>query len=345
MDVEYEFRSNFNEKHNLITRKIIRMLSVNARVGIAEMSKELGISRTTVKKKFNRISSELGINYTLELDEKKLGLVSPHLIAIKFQKRPNYDKIRELLVKSYIPQVALITKGHYNMVIYANSFSSSDYAHWDKSMRILLDDYDAVWLPSEVVHRQLGFFPLRNELIERSPIAEKHKPLLKALNSNSRLSFQQLSKTLKMHFNTVKYNFDRLVKEGIIKRPTITLRIQKDMCFMSFFSNYTPKNGYEDSSARARLAFTSDDQNPLISRYLICAPLIGANDFFTLGAFDNETVAFRNDIMYHKSVFKKHGIKIQYAEVERTLIGSLPIRSVDTKSEYNKITWMPDFKQ
>jgi DNA-binding Lrp family transcriptional regulator len=345
MDIEYEFQSQFNERRGLIARRIVRLLSANARLGVAEMAKELGISRTTAKKKFDGISGELGINYTLELDEKKLGLASPHLIAIRFHRKPDYGKIRELLLKSYMPQVALVTKGHYDMIIYANSFSSGDYAHWDKSMRILLDEYGAEWLPSEVVHRQLGFFPLRNELIDRSPIAEKYKPLLKALNSNSRTSFQQLSKTLKAHFNTVKYNFDRLVKEGLIKRPTITFGIPKDVCVMSFFSSYTPKSGYEASSARARLAFMSDDRNPLISRYLICAPLIGAHDFFTMGAFDNEKVARSNDIMYHKSVFMRHSVKIQYAVVERILVGSLPIRSVDTKSEYSKIIWTPDFKQ
>jgi DNA-binding Lrp family transcriptional regulator len=345
MDKGYEFASQFNERYSLFARKIIRVLSEDSRLSVTEISKMLNISRATAKKKLDSITKELGVRYALELDERKLGLVSPHLITIKFNKKPNYDKIRELLMKSYIPQTAVVTEGAYDMIIYANALSSSEYAHWDKSMRILLEEYGATWLPSEVVHRQLGFFPLRSEVIAKSPINEKYKPLLKALNGDSRLSIQQLSKALDMHFSTVKYNFDNLVKSGLIKRPTITFEMPKDICLMSFFSNYSPRAGYENSSATARLAFMSDDQYPLISRYLVCAPLIGVHDFFTLGAFDNKSIAYSNDIMYHRRLFLKHGVKMGYAEVKRVLLGSLPIRSVDTKKEYKKIIWTPDFEE
>jgi hypothetical protein len=44
------------------------------------------------------------------------------------------------------------------MAVYANALSSREYAHWDKSMQILLSDYGVEWKASEVVHRQLGYF-------------------------------------------------------------------------------------------------------------------------------------------------------------------------------------------
>ena len=69
----------------------------------------------------------------------------------------------------------------------------------------------------------------------------------------------------------------------------------------------------------------------------MCAPLIGSYDFFTLGAFDDFETAYKNDIQYHKTLFKKQGIKIVYGEVDKVILGSLPIRSVDTKKEYNTL--------
>ena len=338
---EYKIESKFNTAYSMPTRKIVRMLSEDARLSVTEMAKRLSLSRPSVKEKLRRLETDLGMRYTLEVDEQAMGFTSPHLINIKFLKQPNYRKISELLLKSYIPQLALVTSGSYNMIVYANAFSTREYAQWDKSMRILLGDYAAEWKPSEVVHRQLGFFPLRGEAIDRARIEEKYKPMLKLLNNNSRISFQQLSKELGMHFNTVKYNYDKLMSMGYIKRPTVTLPLLKDITFISFFSRYTPVYGYESSSSNARLAFMTDDQNSLVSRYIICAPLIGSDDFFTMGAFDSHEVAYEADIKYHKSLFTKHNLKMRYGDVKEVLFGRLPIRSVDTKKEYATIVWDP----
>lgn len=345
MTEDYQIESKFNRNYSIVSRKIMRLLSEDSRVSVAEIAKKIALSRPTVKSKLASMQNELGMKYTIELDERALGFTSPHLITVKFKKRPNYSKIKELLLKSYIPQVAFSTNGSYDMIIYANAFSTSEYAHWDKSMRILLGEYGADWKPSEVVHRQLGFFPIRNEAISKAKIDDKYKQLIKNLNMNSRLSFQQLSKSLGIHFNTIKYNYGKLIELGYLKRPTITLNPLKGLSFMTFFSNYTPVQGYENSSANARLAFMSDDDLPLISRYLICAPLIGSHDFFTLGVFDSYNAAYNADVLYHKKMFVKHNIKIAFGEINEVLIGRLPIRSVDTRKEYNKIIWNPDFTE
>jgi DNA-binding Lrp family transcriptional regulator len=343
MSGEYDITSKFNREYSLVSRKIMRLISEDSRITVAEIAKKVGLSRPTVKLKLSAMQKELGITYTLELDERALGFTSPHLIAVKFKRKPDYDKITALLLKSYIPQVAFSTSGSYDLVIYANAFSTSDYAHWDKSMSILLGEYGAEWQPSEVVHRQLGFFPIRSNVLDRARIDDKYKEMLKLLNENAKLSFQQLSKALNIHFNTVKYNYNKLIKLGYIKRPTITINPPKNLSIMTFFSNYTPVKGYESSSATARLAFMNDDSDPLISRYLICAPLIGRHDFFTTGVFDSFNAAYNADILYHKRIFLKHHIKILYAELNKLLLGRLPIRSVNTKNEYNKIIWEPDF--
>ncbi len=341
---EYKIESRFNRERSVISRKIVRLLSENSRVTVAEIANRVSLSRPTVKSRLLALEKELGMTYTLELDERALGFSSPHLISVKFKKKPDYTKIREIMLKSYIPQVAFTTTGSYDLVIYANAFSTRDYAHWDKSMSILLGEYGAQWQPSEVVHKQLGFFPIRTDVLERSRIDDKHKQILKLLNENSRLSFQQISKTLNIHFNTVKYNYGKLFKLGYIKRPTITMALAKNLTFMTFFADYAPVNGYENSSATARLAFMSDDKDPLISRYLICAPLIGRHDFFTLGVFDSLNVAYNADILYHKRIFQKHAIKIGSGEIKDILFGRLPIRSIDSAKEYNKIVWEPDFR-
>ncbi len=342
MDTEYAFSSSFNDRYNLVTRKLLRLLSQDAEASVSKISKEIGLSRETTRNRLKKMENEFGINYTIEINGAALNLADPHLIAVKFDSKPDFAKITSILESSYVPQLAVSIKGDYSMIICAIATSNREYAHWDKSMQIAFSEYGADWRSSEVVHRQLGFFPLRNELLDKLQIAQKHKDILKALNTNSRTSFHALSKQIGMHPNTLVYNQNKLVEMGYINRFTITMNKPKDVSLMSFFAKYKPREGYEDTSARARQAFMSDDENSLISRYILCAPLIGSYDFFTIGAFDNAETAYSRDVEYHKKLFKKHGVQIVSGEIDKVLLGRLPLRSVDTKKEYSTIKWTAD---
>ena len=342
MDRE-DFKSAFNDKYSITARKVLRMISSNSRVKITEMATYLDMSRRTVALKLAAIEKELKLHYILDFDEEKLGLTRPHLILVKFKGKPDYEKIKEILSRSYIPQLAVTISGTYDLLIYANAFSGREYAHWDKSMQILLSPYSAEWHTSEVVHSQLGFFPIRNEAIDRVNIKEKYKKILKILNENSKISFQGLAKALNMNVNTAVYNFNHLLELGYIKSFTAVMdSAPKNISLMTFFSKYTPAEGYESAASNARMAFTSDDENSLISRYLITSPLIGSYDFFTLGAFDNKETAYKQDILYHKNAFKKFNVRMAYGEVKDIILGKLPIRSIDTKKEYKTLIWNPE---
>ncbi len=338
-DDAYEVKSTFNERYGILSRKMLRLLSEDSRVSISELAKALGVSRRTAANRLRGIEGEFSIKYSLELNEQVLNLTRPHLIAVKFKKKPDYDAITKMLQSSYIPQCAVATKGHYDMLVYANSHDSKEYAHWEKSMQILLSEYEADWRTSEIVHRQLGFFPIRNELLDRIDIPDKYKALLKILNVNSRASFNNISKELDMHVSSVAYNFNRLLKLGYIKRFTLSMDPPKDLSFMSFFAKYNPSRRYEVHCSIARKALMYDDPNSLVSRYLITAPLLGSYDFFTMGAFDNADVAYSADVKFHKHVFKEDKVRVVHAAVDRVLFGRLPIRSLDTSKEYNMIRW------
>lgn len=337
----YEFHSDFNDRYSIDTRRILRILSENSRASIAEIAKYARVSRKTVTRKLEPIKNTFGLRYTVELNENALGISNPHLIVMKFKTKPDPIKLLKILNSTYIPQLAVLTKGNYDMIVYANSLTSSEYAHWYKSMQILLSPYGVTWKSSEVVHKQLGFFPLRNELIEKTTIPQKYKDMIKILNENSRASFQFISKTLNIHFNTVAYNFGKLVEMGYIKRFTITMQPTKEMTFLSAFSSYSPVGGYEESSAKARKAFMEDDEDSLISRYILSAPLIGSYDFATIGVFDDFKTAYNNDILYHKYVLRAHGTKLDYAIIDKVLQGRLPVRALDTKKSYDTIKWTP----
>ncbi len=343
-DPIYEFESLFNQKYSNITKKIMRMLSENARVTDTEMAKKLGITRQAVAKRLTRIDNGLKIKYTLELNEEALGLVHPHLIIARFDEKPDYEHIEALLKKSHIPQFAAITMRNRGLLIYANSTSRSAYAHWDKGIQMLLADYKASWYSSEIAHRQLGFFPIRSETLDTIKINDKYREIIGLLNSNSRASLKDIAKSLGIPFHVLIYNFKKLLKTGYIRRFTIVERPVPHTKVQYYFAKLTLTRLFAQCAANARKALVYDDQNPLISRYSFCSQLIGSNDFFAMGVFDNKRIGYRNGIQYYKDAMESQKVKMMHGVIDKVLVGNLPLRSIDNKKEYHILDWNPELK-
>ncbi len=339
---DYEFRSGFNEKWSAIVKRITRLLSENSRLSVTEMAKQLGVSRKTVENRIREAEKELGIKYTLELDEAALGLDNPHLILIKFMEKPDYGKIKEILERSHIPQLAVMIDGTYDMFVYANAEDPNEYVYWDKTTQVLLSDYKAQWQPSDLAFRHLGFVPIRSVLIERLKIPEVYKDILLLLNENSRMSFKEMATKLGMKSNTLAYNFKKLLGSGYVKRFTIVIERQENISMMSLFGKYIIAKGFEDDSMSMRREITFvDDKIPLISRCLFSAQLIGGYDFFFVGAYDNKSIGYNRLIKYYKNRFKRHKVKVMYGSIDKVLVGDFPARNLDVKKEFNMIRWIP----
>ncbi len=342
---DYGFHSTFNDGYSTPTKQIARLLSGNSRMSLTQIAARLKLSRKTVKDRLTKMEKMMGINYTLELNEKLLGVTIPHIAVLEFEKKPDYDYIAKLLKKSYIPQLAFSVKGKNMLYIYAVAASTEDYVYWDNTMWLLASKYGVHWFSSEVIHKQLGFVPLRNELINRLNMDDRMKELLKLLNSDSRASIQKLSKSLGKHFNTVTYTFEKLIESGYIKRFTLTMDNQKAFCPAAFMIKYVPKDDFENAMKRTRAAIKSDDKDSVVSRYVLTAPLIGSWDYFGIGVFDNYRLGYEHCVSYLKEVAGKHMEKITFNEIDRVLIGRLPLRSIDTKADYKLIDWTADVER
>ncbi|MEM3282059.1 MAG: winged helix-turn-helix transcriptional regulator [Candidatus Micrarchaeaceae archaeon] len=338
--MEYRFESDFNKEYSILVRKLFRLLSEDSRTSISNLSEKIGTSRHTVVTKLKRLEADLKLLYTIEFNEDVIGLSNPHIILIKFSNKPDYNEIARLLSKSYIPQLVATVKGNYDMLIYANSASRDEYVHWDKSMQIKLAKYGTLWQTSEVAHRQLGFFPIRNELLAKLDIPEKYKRMLLILNADSRISFKDLSKELGMHFNTVTYNFRNMLKMNYIRRFTSVIRERGSLAVMTTFGKYVISESFEEDAAKERKALMSDDEFSMISRYVLVSQLIGSYDYFSIGVFDNEDKAYKYDVKYYKETMAKDKVKVMYGTIDEVLLGSLPLRSIDTKANYNLIRWV-----
>lgn len=337
-----DFKSAFNERYSLPTRKMLRMLSDDSRTSVTSLSKSLGLSRKTVKEKLKAMEKALQIRYTLQLNEEMLQIPTPHFIALKFSSAPDYNEVARLLRESYIPQLAVRARGSYDLLIYANSPSDSDYIRWEKTMQIKLAKYKVLWESSEVAHKQLGFFPVRNELIDKLNIVGKYKTLLKILNENSRMSFQEISKRTGMHFNTVAYNFNKLVDIGYVKKFTLVCKPQSGISVVAIFGKYILEENFESDASKIRKVFRSDEEFPVFNRYPVIAQLIGTYDYFDIGVFDDLQTGYKKFVTAYKIMLKRHLAKLHYCELSEAILGDLPLRSVDSNKEYSTISWTAD---
>lgn len=339
---ENSFQSAFSEKYSIEARKIMRALSQNSRASISEISAMAGISRKTAVKKMAALGEEFGVRHTIEFNEEKIGLVNPHLVLLKFKTKPDPESIADILKKSHVPQLAVSMKGNYDMLIYANAASIREYVRWDKSTQIMLAEYGVYWQTSLVAHRQLGFFPLRNEALRRLNIDERERGMLSLLNSDARMSFKELASRMGMAQSTTIYNFEKLLGKGYVKRFTITMPPPKGLELMSFFSKYRSLSAsFEHEAAQSRKVFMTDEQYPMVSKYLLCSQLVGSDDFFCLGSFDSHESAYKKDLAFYRKVHRKSNPRIFFGVVDKVVLGNLPIRSADVK-EYDVIRWMPE---
>ncbi len=339
METEENFTSEFNQRYNVVSKKILRVLSEDSRSSLTKISNELGVSRRSVALRMEKLETELGIHYVPELNEEALGFTNGHIIIARFDEKPDFTEIGKLLAKSRVPQVVAQIKGTFDLFIYANAPSKDEYVRWDKGTQVALADYKVTWQPSEVAHKQLGFFPLRNVLLEAANLKPKYKDLLLKLNENARVSFQEIAKSTNMHFNTVSYEFWKLMKMDYIKRFTLSMDIPKNVSVMSHFGKYVLPKTFEQDMQKTRKEYKSDDENPVISRYILCSQLIGYYDFTALGVFDNYDSAYKKQVKFFKDTLKPEQVKVEYGEIEKVLFGRLPIRTIDTAKEYNTIVW------
>ncbi len=343
--LEYDFHSEFNDEYSVPTRRMLRILSEDSRTSITKLASDLGLSRQTAKNRLSSVEKALDVRYTLELNEKVLGNLVPHVVVMEFAKEPDYSYITKLLSKSYIPQLAFTVKGKNRMIIYAIATSLTQYAYWNSTMSIFLSKYGVNSYSSEVVHKQLGFVPLRNELIERLGIDSNTKALIKLLNENSRESIQKLSKALGRHFNTVTYTFEKLVKDGYIKRFTLTVAAQKGMTPSCFLIKYMVKEHREKDSSRARKGVTYDDPDSIANRYIFNSSMVGSWDLFGMGVFDSYDAGHEHCEMFYKRTMGRHIVRMDFNAIDRVLVGRLPLRSIDVKAGYETLDWTEDIER
>ena len=149
-------------------RQILTLLSTDARMGVSEISKQIGLSYATTLSKIKKLEEKYGIKYTIEygfLD--KFNLHRFFAIAKFINKVPDAQEVKKLMESEPRVQLALWTVGEYNLFLFMLASTPKETEDLVYKLRSspALSDYPANWYSSYFAHGY-GYIPLRDEFFE-----------------------------------------------------------------------------------------------------------------------------------------------------------------------------------
>ena len=330
----------------LLTNKdriVLRELSTDARASFTHLARAAGCSTVTAAKIVDRLVQKLDIRFTLEVDMDRLGFPERHILMFRFKKKPSEDFLYDLFKTDTFAQDVYLTKGDFDMLVFAAAGSPISYIRWETDITAALSDYTPEIRPSEFVFPQLGYVPLSDDFVnfirEEIKTDKKDKQILKELNRNSRIGYREIAGLTGINEDTVRYRVFKFIKQQIVRRFTIAVQKPGYGSIVAYFFRYrfgkdTTSNAFPLMRTRY---MTEAGETPLLNCYPMIAPLTGSFRSFGM-AFDREKKqALYNAVKWHSALLKNEDMVERHAFVIKTLKGLLPLRNLDAAANYRFI--------
>ncbi|HUY70535.1 MAG TPA: winged helix-turn-helix transcriptional regulator [Candidatus Baltobacteraceae bacterium] len=332
------------EYYSFREKEIIKELSKNSRATITDLARVARCSRITAKRALEALEERMGVRYTLEINEESMGATERHILTVKFTRKPDRKFLERLFAKEDAVHAAYLAEGSYDLIIYARTSDPISYIKWETHLATELSDYGAVIKPSEFIIAQFGYMPLTDSFVDsinpRIKLTASDKKLLKLLNANSRMSYEELSQKTGLNDETVRYRIFRLKKSGIIKRFTIAAQRPINEYVLSFFVNYRFNRTTKERSSMARSNYAKPDgATYLLTSYQMLAPITGSYRFFLMGLYGSEREAIEKAIKPHMEIFRKENVEMSRARITGAIKGILPFRNLSVAENYLTINW------
>lgn len=337
-----------------LKKKVLRLLSVDARISMQELANRLGTTKANAYGIFNEVLNEYGMHFVPEISIDKLwkwefikkarlrtkrGIIAEaeeelpltgfneYMIFVKFfGKQPSEDEIMKAFGNSYVPQFAARTKGEYDLMIYAVARSYEDAIQFTDSLNRSLGKYEMLSY-TDRIWSCFGFFPVSNKLIEEFDIFDTYKNLLFGLNGSGRNTFTEIGKRFNQGPAQMLYAYDRLAKTEILRRVTYfeskpknafnaiaMIRIRNIKGFEEALNNWYMKLVKEYEKNENECVYMCDIANP--------------KGMMVLGSFHSKENLNRFFSRIKSSV---KGVEITRIDLSKVVLGSMGQRDFDMR--------------
>ncbi len=323
---------------NEIEKQLLKVISMNSRADLLHWGRKLKIGNY-VYEKIKQMEQKYDIKYFSEIDVEKLGFLKI-LITVKFiNKVPPIAIIEKVLKKEPRIQLAMLTKGEYDVVAYAlvKNVSSEEVIDLVFNLRSgPLSEYDAKWHATPF-YEHSGYVLLRDEfVISLKPLMKKREyAVMKELNKNGIMDFTSIDKLYGFDAGRADSTYHSLKEKGIIKRVTISMDNPKLKYLAIIF-----KELLNDSKFRKHRAGSLKDiieEGILLNKYVLTGEITNPETslLFMPVAKEGEL-----ELELEKLESLGLGLSLKALIVTKVLFGSFAYRRFDVKylKQYDILT-------
>ncbi len=326
--------------------QILTALSSNGRSTVSELGKMIGLKNTAAEAQRNNVEKRYGIRYIAEIDVNKLGYLT-YFVFIKFEnKKPSMSLAKVSLEKEPHIQLAMLTYGRYDIIMYIVISEYEDLKDQLYSIRdSIFADYD-LKLYVAPFYPGYCFVPLRGRFFDMlkervwARSSEKPRPrpgellrreyaVLKELSENGKEEFTEIDERYGLAEGSARYTYHRLVEKGIIKRITVSMHNLPLKYISAIFLQKINQVKYRAYRPRILQHIITDFEGSVTNRYALEGDIKTPEGvFFLLPAFNDR------DVMAVDSELRA----VQGTEVDSMIVTSVPVGSLCYRKFDRKLT-------
>ncbi len=344
---EVNVEANNASQHKLddSDMKLLTALSMNARMPYNKMQEITGINESSIPYRIKRLEQQLGIKYTIEADMSKLGFFDYMILAKFHGGKPSDEDIKKAVEPEARVQLAMSTKGDYDLVMMCLVEGSEAIIYLLNRIRKneALSGIDSEWYITPTA-LDYNYVPLRNEFLElleskvwhrkrggkrpsSTDLMYREYAVLKELNSDSTKSFASIDEKYDLPKGSAKAAYEKLISEdsGVIIRPTINATKLNYRYYAMILADIINKSEFLKTKGEYR-KYIINEQIKLINRFSYITDFETPNSILFISPI-TENGQLDNLITDLKSKVK--GIKLNYLIVSDILLGSLLNRRFD----------------
>ncbi len=321
--------------------RLLRMLSMDARVGVSKIEETLNLKKTATTNRLKRLEAKYEIRYIAEVDQEKLGY-SGYLIFLKFNaKSMDMERVGAILSGDPMVQLAATLRGGYDLMVYylAENDRRANLRLYELRKKLLPEE-DCEWMISQcfigygfVPLRDVFFNEMKGKVWHRSKDSPRHEDgrlyygeyaTLRELNVDGAAPFAEIDRRHSLNDGNAQYSYYKLMEKGMIKRITISEnRFANDRLVISLMEILNTA-AFERSRSQL-LGFIISESGRAVNTNVLEADLMNPYGIILISPMDNKD----REMEFMEKLGKVAGVRMRRMEIREIIVGSFCYRNFD----------------